>query len=276
MLRLWIIPLVFVCMFGAAPMQAQGSDGEIRYTVRPGDNPTTIALAFGVDVADLLALNGLDAEPILQPGQSLIIVAAQADEREEAAAPPDLEAPPGGERPLPAIAAPAPIAEADAPRFDPTRLDRGICFAMFQDDNQNGALDPGEGWLAGGRIALHDEAENETADYATEDLPFCIEDLAPKTYIIRAAAPDGYGLTAAPSLHVHLQDGGRVNAHFGLKPGLEALVVPTAAPNQIEDAAAMTDSGSLLMELSGLFVLGLAGVVLFAGLFAALLVRRIR
>lgn len=272
LLRLWIIPLVFVCLSAAA--LTQESDGDIRYTVRPGDNLTAIALAFGVDVNDLLTLNGLDDEAILQPGQSLVIIAAQADESAEAAAPADLDAPLGGEKPLPAIDAPAPIAEAAAPRFDPTRFDRRICFGIFEDDNQNGTLDVGEGWLTGGRIVLHDEVENETSDYATDDSPFCIEDLAPRTYVIRAAAPDGYGLTAAPSLYVHLQAGGRVNAHFGVKPGMEASAVPTAVPSQIVDAP--PDSDSLLMELSGLFVLGLAGIVLFAGLFSALLLRRIR
>ena len=294
MLRLWIIPLVFVYMSGAAPMQAQESGGEIRHTVGAGDTLSSIALAYGVTVDEILALNGLNLEALLQLGQSLLIATAQPGESAEtsAAEGAEAESPPaaneagsGGdakasdapiERPLPAIAAPAPIAEADAPLFDPTHFHPGICFDMFRDDNQNGVLDPGEGYLAGGDIILKDQAGNEETNYTTDGLsePVCIEDLAPRAYIIKAAAPAGYGLTSSPSLHVNLEDGGRVNVHFGLKQGLEAFAVPTVNPRKVEDAPApLPDGGSLLMELSGLFVFGLAGIVLFGGLFAALLMR---
>lgn len=277
MLRLWIIPFVFVCISSAARMQTQESAGGITHVVRSGDNLSQIALAYGVRVEEILDLNGLDPLDLLQPGQTLVIVAAQPAGESEAAPGGDAQAADAPiERTLPAIAAPAPIIEADAPPFDPTRFDAAVCLGMFGDDNQNGALDPGESYLAAGGIILKDEAGGEAANYTTDGLsePFCIEDLAPMIYIVKAAAPDGYGLTASPSLHVNLEDGGRVSAHFGAKQGLAAAVIPTAAPRKIEDALEpMADGDSLLMELSGLFVIGLAGIVLFGGLFAALLIR---
>lgn len=256
-------------------MQTQENNGGITHVVRSGDNLSQIALAYGVRVEEILDLNGLNPLDLLQPGQRLVIAAAQ----------PATEVVPGGdaraadapiERTLPAIAAPAPVTEADAPLFDPTRFDAAICLDMFGDDNQNGALDPGEGYLAAGDMILKDEAGSEATNYTTDGLsePFCIEDLAPRTYIVKATAPDGYGLTASSALHVNLEDGGRVNVHFGAKQGLETFVIPTAAPHDIEAALeSMTAGDSLLMELSGLFVVGLAGIVLFGGLFAALLMR---
>ena len=271
MLRL--VLLVFACLSAAASMSAQESDGEIRYTVRSGDNLTAIALAFGVTVDDLLALNGLDAEAVLWPGQSLVIAAARADERGEIAAPADFEAPSNGERPLPAIDVLAPVIAADAPAFDPTGLQSTVCFAMFQDDNQNGALDANESWLAADGIHLHDGAGGEIASPAAADSsqPVCVEDLAPSRYIIRAAPPAGYGLTTAPALHIDLEAGGRLWLHFGAKQGRPAWVVPTAMPDAAE--AELAAERSLLMELSGLFVMALAAAALCGGLLAALLIR---
>lgn len=246
-------------------MSAQESDGEIRYTVRPGDNLTAIALAFGATVDDLLALNGLDAEAVLWPGQSLVIAAARADENGDIAAPADFEAPD--------IDVPAPVIAADAPAFDPTGLQSTVCFAMFQDDNQNGALDANESWLAADGIRLHDRAGNEIASPAAADSsqPVCVEDLAPSRYIIRAAPPAGYGLTTAPALHIDLEAGGRLWLHFGAKQGRPAWVVPTAMPDAAE--AELAAERSLLMELSGLFVMALAAAALCGGLLAALLIR---
>ena len=263
MLRL--VLLVFACLSAAASMSAQESDGEIRYTVRSGDNLTAIALAFGVTVDDLLALNGLDAEAVLWPGQSLVIAAAPADENEEIAAPADFEAPD--------IDVPAPVIAADAPAFDPTGLQSTVCFAMFQDDNQNGALDANESWLAADGIRLHDGAGGEIASPAAADSsqPVCVEDLAPSRYIIRAAPPAGYGLTTAPALHIDLEAGGRLWLHFGAKQGRPAWVVPTAMPDAAE--AELEAERSLLMELSGLFVMALAAAALCGGLLAALLIR---
>lgn len=258
-------------------MQTQESNGGITHIVRSGDNLSQIALAYGVRVEDIRDLNNLDHLDLLQPGQTLVIVAAQPVAEAEAEADGDAQAADAPiERTLPAIAAPAPVIEADAPPFDPTRFDAAVCLGMFGDDNQNGALDPGEGYLEAGDIILKDEAGSEAANYTTDGRsePFCIEDLAPRTYIVKATAPDGYGLTASTSLHVNLEDGGRVNVHFGAKQGLKAFVIPTAAPHKIEDALEPMSAGdSLLMELSGLFVVGLAGIVLLGGLFAALLMR---
>ena len=286
MLRLWIIPLVFIGLTAAAPIVAQ--EGEIRHTVNAGDTLSSIAVAYGVTVDEILALNSLNREALLSIGQSLLIATIHSDESsqdtggtartlENEAAPDDIAALDAASAAplqtlLPASAAAAPIAQAAAQPLDPTRLNAEICFAMYQDDNQNGSFDPDEAYLAAGEIILNDEAGNEKISYRPDGLtePFCVADLPPMRYIARAAAPTGYGLTTSPSLHVNLKDGGRVRVHVGAKSGLQAFVVPTAAPPA---SVAVADEDSLLMELSGLLVLGLAGVVLLGGLVAALLIR---
>ncbi len=281
MLRLWIIPLVFISLTAAAPTVAQGSGGEIRHIVSAGDTLSAIAVAYGVTVDEILALNSLNRGALLRIGQPLLIAAIQSDESsqdtggtaptlENEAVSDDMAAP--FQTLPPAGAAAAPIAQAAAQALDPTRLDASVCLAMYEDDNQNGSFDLDEAYLAAGEIILNDEAGNEKINYRPDGPkePFCVADLPPMRYIARAAAPTGYGLTSSSSLHVNLEDGGRVRAHFGAKFGLRAFVIPTAAP-PVPVAVAAEDS--LLMELSGLLMLGLAGVVLLGGLVAALLIR---
>jgi hypothetical protein len=49
------------------------SDGSIYHTVQPGDTIYTIANAYGIREADLLAINGLTSESVIYPGNRLII-----------------------------------------------------------------------------------------------------------------------------------------------------------------------------------------------------------
>lgn len=56
----------------STPTALPGS-GECDYVVRNGDNPFRIALNNNVTLAELLAANSLPNDPILQPGQVLII-----------------------------------------------------------------------------------------------------------------------------------------------------------------------------------------------------------
>jgi LysM repeat protein len=53
--------------------QSGGDGGEITHTVRSGDTLASIAVAYGVKVDDILALNGLDKKSFLQLDQRLII-----------------------------------------------------------------------------------------------------------------------------------------------------------------------------------------------------------
>ena len=64
---------------------------------------------------------------------------------------------------------------------------------MFQDDNQNGALDLdlGEVYLADGNITIQDSEGTEVGEYTTdgESEPFCIEDLEAGRYTVHGVEP---------------------------------------------------------------------------------------
>lgn len=60
------------------PVQVSGprEDGSIAHVVQPGETAWDIAAAYGVEVAELLALNGLSNDPLLHPGDEVMVQAA--------------------------------------------------------------------------------------------------------------------------------------------------------------------------------------------------------
>ena len=276
MIRLCIFVL---CLAAAASLQAHAND-DIVHTVSAGETLTLIANAYGVTLERLLTLNELDPDAYLQIGQRLLVIpadeiteteveiideaeAAEGDEAEDAAAP------------LPPVDAPhAPVAQADAPMMDPADISPQLCFALFEDDNQNGHREPGERYLEAGRILLLTAAGGEALSYTTdgESEPYCRRDLGRELYQLELRPPEGYGATSSTSLQIDLRAGGSVNVDFGAKRGLEAFIVPTAEATAVAPVAEDSES-SLLREASGIFVLALAGVVLIGGLLVSLLLR---
>nr|WP_242691437.1 LysM domain-containing protein [Lysobacter enzymogenes] len=57
----------------AKPQRAQAAAAPRKHTVGRGENAWTIAKRYGVRAADLLKRNGLAANAVLKPGQSLLI-----------------------------------------------------------------------------------------------------------------------------------------------------------------------------------------------------------
>ena len=54
-------------------LSTPAADGSISHTVKEGEFLIPIAQAYGITLDELLALNGLTAESVIQPGQVLII-----------------------------------------------------------------------------------------------------------------------------------------------------------------------------------------------------------
>lgn len=280
MIRLCIFVL---CLAAAASLQAQAND-DIVHTVAAGETLTLIANAYGVTLERLLSLNELDPDAYLQIGQRLVVIPAdeiaqpegeaedEDEDEDEADAAEEAEA----ALPLPSVDSPhAPVAQADAPMMDPADISPQLCFALFEDDNQNGHREPGERYLEAGRILLLDAAGGEALSYTTdgESEPYCRRDLARDLYQLELRPPDGYGATSAASLQIDLRAGGSVNVEFGAKRGLETFIVPTAEASPAGPPVVDEGESSLLQEASGIFVLALAGVVLIGGLIVSLLLR---
>ncbi len=275
MIRLCMLVL---CLSAAAALPGQAND-DIAHTVAAGETLTLIANAYGVTLERLVTLNELDPDAYLQIGQRLLVI--PADEIAQPEGEPEDEAAPTERAdseaaiPLPSIEAPlAPVAQADAPMMDPADISPQLCFSLYEDDNQNGRREPGEGYLKAGRILVLDASGAEALTYTTdgESEPYCWRDLERDLYRLELRPPEGYGVTSFATLQIDLSAGGRVNVEIGAKSGLEAFIMPTAeaaaGPPEVDDS-----ESSLLQEASGIFVLALAGVVLIGGLLVSLLLK---
>ncbi len=286
--------------------QGPREDGSIVHTVRSGDTVAAIAVAYDITIPELLELNGMTMEDarFIYPGQELIIrpatgesSASSADEGTdsgdsagsgdenggEAESPPAPES--SGEPTAQPIEAydPAPVVDAAVPVL---QLDSGVeagrvCALLFEDTNPNRLRESGEGLLADGQIILSQggaTVESYTTDGESE--PYCFEDVAPGNYMVSLTPPDGYGVTTPSTYAISVSAGQTVEAIFGAASG---FTPPQPPPVQgvglfSDEPGTETDTRTsitdLLLQYSGVIVLGLAGVVLVGGLGLTLLLRR--
>ena len=270
----------------ASSPQGEQDDGSVIHTVVAGETLDSIAFAYGVTRADLLALNNIADPRIIQIGQQIIVRAPDptpeptAEASSEATSDRTAEPPPEVRN-----AAPAPVISAASGEvvfpIDPANASASVCVTFFEDDNGNRLQDGAESALAGGDILLLlDGAPAGAHETEASPDPFCFENLVAGSYGVEAAPPDGYGLTTPAQLRAQVEAGTRINVVFGAAEGVEAVTVPPADAGGIvnTEASAETDTRasttSSLPENIGLIVFGAAGVVLFAGMGVSLLLRR--
>lgn len=271
----------FVCFglaLGVSLNLAQPEGEDLVHTVGAGDTLISIAHAYGVTLDQLLTLNNLRPEALLQIGQSLIVMRAPEYADDDASSAEDDESaaggnPVGGARES-ADLPPAPVAQADAPMRDPADISPRLCFTVFQDENHNGMMEPGEDQLPDATIRLLDTESIELARYTTAGAaePICPRGLVWQRYLIVGEAPPGFGWTSAASLQVDLRKGGLVRVDLGAKAGLESAPLPPPAPTSADDEQLDGGPRSLLREVGGIFALGLAVIVLSSGMAVSLFV----
>ena len=282
MRRLGLVILICIALGFAIHAQTEDEDADITHVIVAGENLTSIANTYGLTVDEIATDNDLDPSAYLQVGQRLRIIypVAEATSQPESTAVPasapnvqvELEqqiVPKALANGLPD----APVAMADAPRQDLSLLDPEVCFALFLDENKNGTQDPGEELMPGGEISLNDGGE--TVVYAAEGNidTQCIVDLQPQVYTISAKAPADYSLTSSASLRLDLREGGPLELYFGVTPGSIQEAQPVAAPPIELPRDDAQEPESLLGQISGLFVVGLAAMVLVSGFALSLFLR---
>ena len=285
-------PILWVCVVFGASILAQSNDNaaEIVHVVGAGETLTAIAVNYGVTVDEIVATNDLDRNALLQIGQRIVIAFNTGTAEGSAATPAGLaeavvsatisEAAIEEPRAIGGVALdndlpPAPVAGAEAPMMDPAVIDPVVCVSIYADDNQNGAMDPGETTVTGGRIRLIDTAGNQHADLRADagSQPLCVGDGQPGVYIVAATAPEGYGLTGSEALRVDLRDGRPIHVAFGVKAGFDIQAGAPVALSRTEVPTSDDVEENLLRELSGLFVVALAGFVLICGSLVSLFLR---
>jgi LysM repeat protein len=177
---------------------------------------------------------------------------------------------------------PAPvISVADGrvlPASDPAARTASVCVLLFNDTNQNRIREPNEALLPGGNILLS-TGEGALDNQETTTEPLCFEDLAAGVYVAAARPPTNYGLTSPDQFRVQAQAGTVIEVAFGAAEGFVPAAPPPADTGDIQNevvapSATRTNPLNDLLEISGLVIFGLAGLVLVAGAGLTLLLRQ--
>lgn len=299
-----------------SPQEADDT-GRIEHVVQSGDTLAAIAVAYGVPLSEILELNGLERGAFLQVGQRILITEGgeeptlapatatpEADTTGDAGTgggfasptPQDVAVQPSAAAtevptqseptstptetpvpPTPTDAPPAPVETGDS--ANPLALEAAVCVLMFNDVNQNNIRESEEALVANGIIGLRAENSSDEQQYVTtgQTEPHCFSNLATGSYVVNAAAPDGFGLRRT-SLLVNVPPGQQFMVRFAAVEGLAAAVVPTTSPEATATVAPLVeespDAISNLRNMAGMLVFALAGVILVGGIAAAIFASR--
>ncbi|MFH1447103.1 MAG: LysM domain-containing protein [Chloroflexota bacterium] len=207
-----------------------GADGRIIYVVQEGDNCTRVFLLTGVEISQLIALNGLGADCAIFPGDELILGILESPNLTETA---NTSPTPGDT--LPSPTPPLGIAE--------------VCIVLFDDVDGNGMRTEEELYLGGGAVSINNRSGtiSLTGDTIGGDPelvePLCFLEVPEGEYNISVAIPDGYNPTTAMNYALTLQAGDQATLGFGVQ----------TASNVISSGE--TSGGrSPLLGIAGLFI----------------------
>lgn len=275
--------------------QATQTDGSIIHIVREGDTLSSIAVAYGVTVAQIRELNNLPVGAFIQPGQKLIIRKGAGPIYLIVTATPEgtlpstetITATPAASQPAPSgrptfgpvlIPTRTPTQSAALPHpralvIDPVRvLDAEtastgtVCLITFSDLNGNQYQDAGEAPLGSIPFVISRNAQS-VREIATSNIrPACADGLSAGMYEIAANLPSNSRLTLGNPVEVDLKAGVELTITAGIAPSAE--VQAAANSNAVVEALV-----SSVIEHSGVIVLAGAGLMLI-GVVAVALLRR--
>jgi len=217
------------------PTPTPGADGVIRYTVQPGDTLWRVAALAGISVDELRALNNLQPEEALQPGQILILGVGVSEE------------------PTPTPGPGAPPTETPTPTPEPGS--GALCVLLYNDENGNGLYDDWEKPLAYGAVSVTTRVGSISLTAETDNKDFtCFQDLPEGEYIITMAVPKDYNPTTAPNVTLNLRAGDTTYVTFGAQH--TEPDIPTSEPVRQKRSPLLGIAGGLfLIGGIGLWVL---------------------
>ncbi|MFZ4826697.1 MAG: LysM peptidoglycan-binding domain-containing protein [Phototrophicaceae bacterium] len=188
--------------------------------------------------------------------------------------------------PIPTGEAPVVASNEVIPAVDMGANTATVCLSMFEDVNQNRYKEADEPLLPSSVLQIRVGTEM-VVEYETdgESEPKCFTELEAQTYTINASPAVGYGLTTPTQLQVPLTAGSVVNLAFGAAQGIQSVPLPeggdfsafvtntnaTNSPTTVEEPASLLDQ---LLGISGIIVVGIAAVIVLAGIGVAVVLRR--
>ena len=220
------------------------ADGEILYTVQEGNNCTSIFLLTNVSIEQIIALNNLDENCSIVPGQQLLLATVAP-----------ATATPPGPTPTPTMSPPTPT---------PFNGNATVCIVLYEDLDGNQKRGDGEFYLGGGVANLNNREGNYSQSldtlsgdpelYTVDDLP-CFQNVPEGDYNLSMGIPNGYNATTNLNYPLSVTAGDTVIVDFGAQPG-------SAAASE-EDPVASTNRSPLLLAIGFLLLAGGAALAFF-------------
>lgn len=140
------------------------------------------------------------------------------------------------------------------------------CVTVYDDTNQNGQRDPGEGAVLNVNVTLSVDSGPVISNHVTDSSePHCFQNLPPAQYTLTVDSPLYEAVDPTPFTFT-LDTKGQINHEFGVKPKPPAptaddsiLNIPLTLPVRLElsslcTAGAMGTVGGLGLILYGLFI----------------------
>ena len=187
-----------------APTPLPRPDGAIVHIVKAGDTIFGLALQYGVQMDQILQLNGLTKDSLIRVGQELVISAP----------------PPTTTTPAPKEAAPAPTATslpATAVAMVEPSGKTQLCVRAFDDQNGDGVMGHSEVLVKDTLFQVSDQSGKTIASYTSDGMsePHCFAHLTPGEYLVTVEAAPGTQPTSDQRWSVVLDKGTTATVDFG-------------------------------------------------------------
>lgn len=232
------------------PTATPDAEGVIYAEVQPGDSIWAIAARSGITIDQILEYNDMTRDSVIRVGDRLIVgyaeVTTSTDETVEATAvvtgTVEAEGTPATEEaePTSTPVTPEPTAEIAAAKVSGA----AICLTAFDDPNQNGVMDQGEGLRAAVAFTISD-GQSVVSNYVTDGAaePFCIEGLPAGSYRVSRSASPNEVLTNPGDSAIALADGSSLSLQFG---SFESEAPEATTSPAMETSEPESEDGGLL------------------------------
>ncbi len=226
------------------------------------------------------ALFGPLNAPTATPTRTRVVIASFTPAGQATAALPATGEPTSAPTATPTPTTPPPLSvpSTQPPTLVALAKEAGICVEAYNDANKSFFRDPNEAGLAGVTLKLN-QTGREVKTLTTEaSAPVCAANLEPGTYTVLAVPPANYGLTTPGQLQVEVKPGVQLSLVFGAAEGYQPTALPTRAPEPTSLPAGGQSGAnstlSVLVNNSGLIILGVAGLMVVLGVGLFFLLRR--
>jgi hypothetical protein len=193
--------------YTAFPTPTPGPDGRIVYVAQERDSAWRIAAIFGIDLATLRALNKWGENPVIRPGDEIILGFA------------------GPAQTTPTLG-PSPTS---APQNPTTTSEPGwgnLCILLYNDLNGDSMRQEEEPSIPGGAISVSERAGSVSrAEDTSSGLDHqCFEELPEGDYNVSVGIPAGYNPTTVMNMAIALKAGDINYLDFGAQVNSQTVI----------------------------------------------------